>query len=152
MSERIDKHKEKLIRDITEEITVLFEKSLDYAEVAIPNVDQYKRYRAKILRFGNNCIRNITRVVNNHYSVKFEASSETIIETKLSSKVGSAAAARQRRRSGRGCHLRAVEQPDLRRSVLVRRARAGRRLDFPGQRSAAPAGRLRAHARTAERR
>jgi len=85
MNEKVDKHEEKLIRDLSEEVTVLFEKSLDYAEVAIPNTEQYKRYRSKILRVGNNCIRNMTKVIHNYYSVKFNAPSETIIETRLGS-------------------------------------------------------------------
>jgi hypothetical protein len=42
---KVDKHKEKLIRAISDEITVLFEKVLDYAEVAVPNNDQYKKFR-----------------------------------------------------------------------------------------------------------
>ena len=83
MDERLDKHQERLIRDINEEITTLFEKTLDYAEVAVPNVEQYKRLRSKILRVGNNCIRNINKVVATHYAVKFVPTSETIIESRL---------------------------------------------------------------------
>ena len=87
MVEKVDKHKEKLMRDINEEVTTLFEKTLDYAEVAVPNVEQYKRLRSKILRVGNNCIRNIGKVVSTRYTVKFEPGTETIIETKLGSAV-----------------------------------------------------------------
>jgi hypothetical protein len=80
--EKIDKHQEKLARYITEEITELFEKILDYSEVAVTNLDQYKRLRSKILRIGNNCIRNITKEMANNYKIKYEASGETIIEVK----------------------------------------------------------------------
>lgn len=45
MIDKIDKHKEKLNRAISDEITVLFEKVLDYAEVAVPNNDQSKKLR-----------------------------------------------------------------------------------------------------------
>jgi len=83
MVEKVDKHKEKLMRDVNEEVTILFEKTLDYAEVAVPNVEQYKRLRSKILRVGNNCIRNINKIIAARYLVKFDPPTETIIETKL---------------------------------------------------------------------
>jgi len=79
---KVDKHKEKLIRAISDEITVLFEKVLDYAEVAVPNNDQYKKLRSKILRVGNNCIRNVNKEINVRYDVKYNPPAETIIETK----------------------------------------------------------------------
>lgn len=83
--DKMDKHKEKLIKSITIEITELFEKILDYAEVAVPNHDQYKKLRSKVLRVGNNCIRNISKEVVSRYSVEYEPPAETIIESKLSS-------------------------------------------------------------------
>ena len=79
-TEKADKHQEKLITGISNEVTDLFEKILDYAEVAVPNSDQYKKLRSKILRIGNNCIRNISKEVINHYSVNYNAPGETIIE------------------------------------------------------------------------
>ncbi|KKN43805.1 hypothetical protein LCGC14_0699530 [marine sediment metagenome] len=88
MDEKVDRHKDKLIRDISVEITVLFEKILDYAEVAVPNNDQYKKLRSKILRHGNNCIRNISKEINMRYDVKYEPTAETIIETRISKQVG----------------------------------------------------------------
>jgi hypothetical protein len=84
MIDKIDKHKEKLNRAISDEITVLFEKVLDYAEVAVPNSDQYKKLRSKILRVGNNCIRNIRKEVEVRYDVKYIPPAETIIETRIS--------------------------------------------------------------------
>ena len=84
MVDKVDKHKEKLNRAISEEITVLFEKVLDYAEVAVPNNDQYKKLRSKILRVGNNCIRNVRKEIDIRYDVTYIPQAETIIETKLS--------------------------------------------------------------------
>ena len=84
MTDKIDKHKEKLNRAISDEITVLFEKVLDYAEVAVPNNDQYKKLRSKILRVGNNCIRNIRKEIEVRYDVKYVPQAETIIETRIS--------------------------------------------------------------------
>jgi hypothetical protein len=83
MIEKVDKHKEKLNKTISDEIIALFEKVLDYAEVAVPNGDQYKKLRSKILRVGNNCIRNVTKEVNARYTVKYNPPAETIIETKF---------------------------------------------------------------------
>ncbi len=78
--EKADKHQDKLIRTIGDEITSLFEKVLDYAEVAVPNNDQYKKLRSKILRIGNNTIRNISKEIISHYDVIYNAPGETIIE------------------------------------------------------------------------
>ena len=74
-----DKSREKLIRDIEEEITGLFEQSLDYAQVACPTQDTYKVLRSKILRIGNNCIRNIRKKLQ-RYDIEFIAQTEEIIE------------------------------------------------------------------------
>lgn len=82
MTDKIDRHKEKLIRGITDEVTVMFEKILDYAEVAVPNHDQYKKLRSKVLRVGNNCIRNIGKEINSRYIIKYDPPAETIIEVK----------------------------------------------------------------------
>jgi len=79
-TEKVDKHKEKLIRAVADEVTALFEKVLDYAEVAVPNSEQYKKLRSKILRIGNNCRRNIAKEITNHYSVTYIAPGEVVIE------------------------------------------------------------------------
>jgi len=84
MTDKVDKHKEKLIKAISDQITELFEKVLDYSEVAVPNNDQYKKLRSKILRVGNNCIRNVNKEINVRYNVEYIAPAETIIETKIS--------------------------------------------------------------------
>jgi hypothetical protein len=82
MTERIDKHREKLGNWVSEEITTLFEKVLDYAEVAVPNHDQYKKLRSKILRVGNNCIRNIKKEIQTRYVVRYDPPAETVIEVR----------------------------------------------------------------------
>jgi len=75
------KSKEKLIHDLEEEITGLFEQTLDYAQVACPTKDTYTVLRSKILRVGNNCIRNIRKKIQ-HYEVEFIPQTEEIIEIK----------------------------------------------------------------------
>jgi hypothetical protein len=74
-----ERSRDKLIRDLEDEITKLFEQTLDYAQVACPTQDTYKVLRSKILRVGNNCIRNIRKCVM-HYNVEYIAQSEEIIE------------------------------------------------------------------------
>jgi hypothetical protein len=76
-----DRSKEKLMRDLEDEITRLFEQTLDYAQVACSTQDTYKVLRSKILRVGNNCIRNVRKRVG-HYDVEFVPQTEEIIEFK----------------------------------------------------------------------
>lgn len=74
-----DQSKIKLIGTIKEQVEELMEKTLDYAEVAVPNNDQYKKLRSKILRIGNNAIRNLTKEITTRYEVMFKP---IIIENK----------------------------------------------------------------------
>jgi hypothetical protein len=74
-----DRSKEKLMRDLETEVTRLFEQALDYAQVACPTQDTYKVLRSKILRVGNNCIRNMKKRVQ-HYDIEFVPQTEEIIE------------------------------------------------------------------------
>lgn len=78
--ERVDRHRVKMDNMIKDEVTKMFEKVLDYAEVAVPNSDQFKKLRSKILRVGNNCIRNIQKDIEKNYDVKYRAQAETIVE------------------------------------------------------------------------
>lgn len=80
-AEKVDKHKAKLKDVIHNEVTVMFEKVLDYTEVAV-NSDQYKRLRSKILRVGNNCIRNINKEIDTRYNVEYNPPAETIVEVR----------------------------------------------------------------------
>lgn len=50
--------KVKLNNILTEQITKLFETTLDYVQVAVPS-DRYPAVRSRILRAGNNCLRNL---------------------------------------------------------------------------------------------
>ena len=74
-----NKSKEKLNRLVEDEITKMFEQVLDYAQVACPTNETYKVLRSKILRIGNNCIRNIKKKLD-FYDVEYKAMSEDIIE------------------------------------------------------------------------
>lgn len=75
-----ERSKEKLLKELRDEVTKLFESNLDYAEVACPK-ETYKALRSKILRAGNNCIRNVEKRMNK-YGVEFIPQTEEIIEIK----------------------------------------------------------------------
>jgi len=49
----------RLKEDVSDKVTKMFEQILDYAEVAVSDNDRYRKFRSKVLRVGNNCIRNI---------------------------------------------------------------------------------------------
>jgi hypothetical protein len=76
-----EKSKDKLIKELEGEVTKLFEQALDYAQVACPTKDTYAVLRSKILRVGNNCIRNVKKRVQ-HYDVEFVPQTEEIIEVR----------------------------------------------------------------------
>ena len=76
-----DRSREKLARELEDEITSLFERALDFAEVACSTKDTYKVLRSKILRVGNDAKRNIRKKMQ-HYNVEFVAQSEDFIEIK----------------------------------------------------------------------
>ena len=76
-----DKSRERLMRELANEITGLFEQALDFAEVACATKDTYKVLRSKILRVGNNTIRNVEKKIK-HYNIEFVANSEDFIEIK----------------------------------------------------------------------
>lgn len=73
------KSKDKLKREVEEEVTRMFESILDYAQVACPTSDTYKVLRSKILRVGNNTIRVLKSKID-HYDVEFTAYGEELIE------------------------------------------------------------------------
>lgn len=72
------KSKEKLEKVIELEVTHLFEQTLDYAHVACPK-DHYPALRSKILRVGNNCIRNLKKKIR-QFDVEFIPQAEDVIE------------------------------------------------------------------------
>ena len=74
-----DRHTQKLKNLIKEEVTYMFEQALDFAQVACPE-PHFRPLRSKILRVGNNCIRNINKKLDEQYKVEFKATSEEVIE------------------------------------------------------------------------
>ena len=76
-----DRNREKLGRDLDAQVTQMFEQILDYAQVACATPDTFKVLRSKILRVGNNCIRNQRKKLQ-EYDIKYNASTEDVIEVK----------------------------------------------------------------------
>jgi hypothetical protein len=74
-----ERSRERLSRAIEDEITGLFEQALDYAQVACSTQDTYKVLRSKILRVGNNAIRNMKKKLQ-HYDIEYIPQTEEIIE------------------------------------------------------------------------
>jgi hypothetical protein len=76
-----DRNREKLGRDLDAEVTQMFEQILDYAQVACATPDTFKVLRSKILRVGNNCIRNQRKKLQ-EFDIKYIAKAEDVIEIK----------------------------------------------------------------------
>lgn len=78
--EILERSKDRLKRDIEKEITKLFDQVLDISEVAIGDAYRYKSFRAKVLRSGNDAIREVKKLLDRNYAVEFIPSREDIIE------------------------------------------------------------------------
>jgi hypothetical protein len=76
----LERSKDRLKRDIEKEITKLFDQVLDISEVAIGDAYRYKSFRAKVLRSGNDAIREVKKLLDRNYAVEFIPSREDIIE------------------------------------------------------------------------
>jgi len=67
----LERSKVKLKKEINKEITLFFEKCLDYFEVVILDKEVYKLIRSKILRSGNNAIRGVNKNIDENYTINF---------------------------------------------------------------------------------
>ncbi len=76
-----DSDKKKLDSLVRKEVTKMFESVLDYTSIAVTDEKAFKVLRGKILRVGNDCIRNISSELAD-YKVEYVASVEDIIEIK----------------------------------------------------------------------
>lgn len=76
-----DKNAKKLKDMIAQEVTAMFEATLDFAQVACPE-SHFKPLRSKILRVGNNCIRNISKNIDDYFKVEYKAPAEDIVEVR----------------------------------------------------------------------
>ena len=71
MSLYLERSKARLKKEVSKEIISLFEKCLDYVEVTLPDEKVYKIVRSKILRSGNNAVREINKNIDNNYVINY---------------------------------------------------------------------------------
>jgi hypothetical protein len=76
----LERSKEKLKRDVEKEITKFFDHVLDISEVAIGDPQRYKPFRSKVLRAGNDAIREAKKLLDRNYKVLYVPTSEDVIE------------------------------------------------------------------------
>ncbi len=76
----LNRSKEKFKRDLEKRIMRGVDEILDIAEVAIGDSQRYKPFRSKVLRAGNNAIRDLKSDLELHYKILFVPTNEDIIE------------------------------------------------------------------------
>jgi hypothetical protein len=76
----LERSKEKLKRDTEKIVTSLFHSILDISEVAIGDPQRYKPFRSKVLRAGNDAIRDMKKVLDRDYKVLYVPTTEDIVE------------------------------------------------------------------------
>jgi len=78
--EVLKRSKDKLKRDLEKRIMRGVDEILDIAEVAIGDSQRYKPFRSKVLRAGNNAIRDLKADLDRQYKVLFVPTTEDIVE------------------------------------------------------------------------
>ena len=76
----LERSKDKLKRETERIITGFFDQVLDVAEVAIGDPQRYKPFRSKVLRSGNDAIRDIKKVLDRDYKILYVPTAEDVIE------------------------------------------------------------------------
>jgi Icc-related predicted phosphoesterase len=72
--------KEKLKKDTEKIITDFFDDILNISEVAIGDEQRYRPFRSKVLRSGNDAIREIKKILDRDYKVLYVPSNEDILQ------------------------------------------------------------------------
>jgi len=76
----LERSKDKLKRDIEKRIMKGIDEILDIAEVAIGDSQRYKPFRSKVLRAGNNAVRDLKSDLERHYKVLFVPTTEDVVQ------------------------------------------------------------------------
>lgn len=76
----LEKSKDKLKRDAEKVITAFFDQILDISEVAIGDPHRYKPFRSKVLRAGNDAIREVKKLLDKDYQVLYVPTTEDVVE------------------------------------------------------------------------
>ena len=77
----LERSKEKLKREAEKIITDFFDAALNLAEVAVAPAT-YKVFRAKVLRLGNDAIRDVKKNLDQNYQVLYTPSNEDVVEVR----------------------------------------------------------------------
>lgn len=78
----LKRSKEKLKKDLDKRIMRGIDAILDIAEVAIGDPLRYKPFRAKVLRAGNDAIRDLKNSLDRDYKVLYVPTREDVIEVR----------------------------------------------------------------------
>lgn len=81
----LERSRDKLKRDIEKRIMKGIDEILDIAEVAIGDSQRYKPFRSKVLRAGNNAVRDLKSDLERHYKVLFVPTSEDVVQVQAPS-------------------------------------------------------------------
>ena len=74
-----DRSKEKLVSFVSAEVTNMFGNILDFTELAVGDSTRYRILRSKVLKISNDTIRNITKEIEDRYSVEYESPIKDIL-------------------------------------------------------------------------
>lgn len=74
-----ERSKEKLKSLIRERITAMFSGILDFTEIAVGDNERYNVLRTKVLRLSNDTIRDLTRDLDEDYSVEYIPKHDVVI-------------------------------------------------------------------------
>lgn len=80
MDSKEDRSKDKLKRDIEKNILKSMDDILNIAEVAIGDPARYKAFRSKVLRSGNDAIRDVKKLLDMNYKVMFVPTNEDVVQ------------------------------------------------------------------------
>jgi len=72
--------RDKLKRDIEQNVLRSADDILNLAEVAIGDPQRYKAFRSKLLRYSNDAVREIKKDIDINYQVLFVPTNEDIIQ------------------------------------------------------------------------
>ena len=78
----LHRSKDKLKKDTDKRIMRAVDAILDIAEVAIGDPLRYKPFRAKVLRAGNDAIRDLKNALDRDYKVMFVPTREDVVEVR----------------------------------------------------------------------
>lgn len=76
----LSRSRDKLKRDVEQNVLRSADAILDIAEVAIGDPHRYKSFRSKVLRASNDAVRQIKKDIDMNYQILFVPSAEDIIE------------------------------------------------------------------------